>query len=94
MPIAVFSNVDQLRMWCEDTVSSDRYRVLSTDEGEIILEPTKTSRPLKFGYLQIADSEKLAVEVAKTFGLKHINLKAYRWNDERGPFVKVAAVEE
>jgi len=93
MPIAVFGNVDQLRLWCKDTVSPDRYRVLSTDEEEVILEPTKTSRPLKFGYIQSSDAEKLAEEIAKEFNIKHIHLKAYRWNDERGPFVKILLEE-
>ena len=93
MPVAVFGNIEQLRLWCKDTVSPDRYRVLSTDENEVILEPTKTSRPLKFGYLQSSDAEKLAEDIAKEFSIVHIHLKAYRWDDERGPFVKIFAEE-
>ena len=93
MPIAVFQDLGQLKKWCEDTVSPDRFRVLSTDEDEIILEPTKTSRPLKFGYLQISKAQEFAESLAKEFGLKHIHLKAYRWMEDRGPFVKVAPEE-
>jgi len=93
VPIAVFHDLDQLKKWCEDTVSPDRFRVLSTDEDEIILEPTKTSRPLKFGYLQIAKARELADQIAKEFSLKHIHLKAYRWLEDRGPFIKVVPEE-
>ena len=93
MPIAVFNNTDELRAWCKDTVSPDKYRVLSTDEDEIILEPTKTSRPLKFGYLQIPGAEALADEIAKEFNLKHIHIKAYRWDTDKGPHIKISAEE-
>ena len=93
MTIAVFDNIEQLKMWCGDTVVEGRFRIISTDEGEIIVEPTKTSKPLKYGYLKIAEAEKRAEEISKEFNIKHIHISAYRWNDERGPFVKVPIEE-
>jgi len=89
MPIAVCKNKEQLIAWCEDTVEPGRFRVLATEEGEVIIEPTKTSRPIKYAYLQTTEASKVAEEIASKFGVKKLELKAYRWDDERSPSVVV-----
>lgn len=94
MPIVVCKNEEELMAWLEDTVVTGRYRVLVTDENEIIVEPTKTSRPLKYAYLQITEPSEIAKKIREKFGLKILHIKAYRWNDERGPFVKIPIEEE
>ncbi|MEM4534989.1 MAG: hypothetical protein QW764_02975 [Desulfurococcaceae archaeon] len=93
MPIAVCKNDEELLAWLEDTVSSGRFRVIVTDENEVIIEPTKTSKPLKFAYLQTSNPESVAREIGERFNLKVLHLKAYRWNEERGPFVKIPIEE-
>jgi len=90
MPIAVCENEDELIEWCREFVETGKYRVFSTRENEIILEPIKTSKPIRFAYYQTERAEELAKQIAKNFGIKHLTLKAYRWNIERAPSVKVA----
>jgi len=93
LPIAVCKDEEQLKEWCKDTGLRDRYRMISTEENEVIVEPIKTTRPSKFAYLSGPKAEEIASNIAKEYSVSHIKLKAYRWNEERGPFVKVPIEE-
>jgi len=90
MPIAVCGSEGELIEWCREFVEAGKYRVISTEENEVILEPVKTSKPIRFAYYQTEKARELAGKIAEDFGVKHLKLQAYRWNIERSPAVKVA----
>jgi len=89
VPIAVCQNEEELEEWCREFVETGRYTVISTAENEVILEPTKTSRPIRFAYYMTAKAEEIAQKIADDYGIKHLKLKAYRWNIERAPSVRI-----
>jgi len=90
LPIAVCGTEEELLDWCREFVESGKYRVFSTGENEVILEPVKTSKTIRFAYYQTERAKELAGKIAEDFGIKHLTLKSYRWNIERAPSVKVA----
>jgi hypothetical protein len=78
--------------WANEYVRGRDYAVLLTDEGEIILEPRKSTRPLDYGYVSIVDMQ-AARELAKTlstrYGLPLLEIQYFRWDIEKSPSVKV-----
>jgi len=90
MPIAVCASEEELIEWCKELGIKGRYRVITTKENEVILEPIKTSKPIRFAYLETEKAKELAEKIANDYNIKHLTLKAYRWNIERAPSVKVA----
>lgn len=93
----VFDNLDEFKKWFSDNVSSDKYECYITNDGEYILVPTKSTRPLKYGYYK-TDSEALKKEVEELIGktLKGVyRVKTVEWADDRAVGMeKLMRVEE
>jgi len=90
MPRHVCANVEQLKDFCEVYVTNpDKYVVISTDEDEVILEPLRSTRPVRYAYLEIENAEEVAEAIATKHGLKHLKLKSYDWKVDIPPGVAI-----
>lgn len=90
MPRHVFENSEQLKQWCEEFVKEGYYIVYTTAENEIILEPKRSTRPQRYGYLKSVNAEKLAVEIAEEYNIPYIKLESYEWDLDKSPGVRVS----
>ena len=93
MPISICENEEQLNNWCQQFAKKGRYTVYyTTDDYEVVLEPIKTTRPIRYCYLKLANrglAEKVAKEIAQSYGLDVVELKGIAWDIEKGPWIKI-----
>jgi hypothetical protein len=98
MPISVCENEEQLNHWCEQFAKKDRYVVyITTEDNELILEPIKTSRPIRYAYMKFENIEharKVANELAQHFGLKIVEIRRMAWDIEKGPWIRIPIKKE
>ena len=59
MPRKVFGNLEEFKRWIEEVATPERFVFCITEEGEIIAEPTKSTRPLTYAYIRITDAKKV-----------------------------------
>jgi len=98
MPLSVCKTEEQFKRWCEEVVEKDRYRIyVTTEENEIILEPKRTTKPLKYCYYKaesIAKAMELAKEISDKYNLPVIEISRMSWDLEKGPAIKIPIEEE
>lgn len=99
MPRKVFESLEDLREWMKTRVAPDKYIVnVTTRRKEVIVEPTKSTRPMIYGYYK-CDEEELEkfmefLSDIKSLGYSVIKLKAYEWDVDKSPGVRVAVERE
>jgi hypothetical protein len=77
--------------WADEYVRGRDYAVLVTDEGEVVLEPRKSTKPLDYGYVFLGEAEaarSLAKELAHRYALPLLEIRSLRWDLEKSPLVK------
>ena len=96
MPRKVFGNLEEFKRWIEEVATPERFVFCITEEGEIIAEPTKSTRPLTYTYIRITDAKKVEEmeRMLKESGFQVWKLKAYEWDTEKAVGVKVRVEEE
>jgi len=96
MPRKVFGNLEEFKRWIEEVATPERFVFCITEEGEIIAEPTKSTRPLTYAYIRITDAKKVEEieKILKESGFQVWKLKAYEWDTEKAVGVKVRVEEE
>ncbi|MHA1663478.1 MAG: hypothetical protein ACTSVR_09515 [Candidatus Thorarchaeota archaeon] len=96
MPRKVFGNLEEFKRWIEEVATPERFVFCITEEGEIIAEPTKSTRPLTYAYIRITDAKKVEEmeKMLKEAGFQVWKLKAYEWDTEKAVGVKVRVEEE
>ena len=96
MPRKVFGSLDEFKRWIGEVATPERFTFNITEEGEIIAEPTKTTRPLVYAYIRITDAKKVEEmeKMLKEAGFQVWKLKAYEWDTEKAVGVKVRVDEE
>jgi len=96
MPRKVFGSLEEFKRWIAEVATPDRFVFCITEEGEIIAEPTKTTRPLVYAYIRIADTKKVEEmeKVLREVGFQVWRLKAYEWDIEKAVGVKIRSDEE
>ena len=96
MPRKVFGNLEEFKRWIGDVATPERFVFCITEEGEIIAEPTKSTRPLTYAYIRITDAKKVEEieKILKESGFQVWKLKAYEWDTEKAVGVKVRVEEE
>lgn len=96
MPISVCRTEDQVKKWCDELVKEGKYFVYYTEESEVILEPAKSTRPLRYCYAKLPSNEsakKLAEELGKTYNLPVISVVRICWDTEKGPAIRIPVEE-
>lgn len=84
MPILEFSVGSELLKWSESFASPDRYVVIVTGDGEVILHPRKTSKPIVYAYCKEGVSQTLLSSlIDRDFTI--VDVKHYYWDTERTP---------
>ena len=99
MPRKVFESLEDLREWIKTWVTPDRYAVnVTTREREVIVEPTKSTRPVIYGYYKCSEEElekfKEFLKGIRSLGYSVIKLKSYEWDVDKSPGVRVAVERE
>ena len=93
MPIHVLGSKEQLEKWAEEFIEGKVFVVIVTKDGELILEPRKSTRPLDFGYCRFASKEeaiKSAEELKGKYKIKVVEEDALSWDVEKSPFIRVS----
>ena len=82
MPRLVFSVLEEFLRWIRDNVKPDRYSAYFTDEGEVLLVPLRSTRPILYAYFKGEDlaSVKKSLE---SLGVKFYEVQAVEWADDR-----------
>jgi len=93
MPISICENEEQVTKWCETFVKKGRFVVYyTTDDYEVILEPVKTTRPIRYCYIKMLDlisAKRLSGQLAVMYSLDRVELKGMSWDIEKGPWIKI-----
>jgi len=81
-----FSKEEELTKWRAKYAEPARYIVVATENQEIILKPTKSTKTLDYGYFRSVTIDKLNDALAKLSeaGYDIVNARAYHWNSETG----------
>jgi len=81
----VFKELKEFGKWVQEIAKPDKYYVYITEENEIVLVPSKSTRPMTFAYVRVAKEEELKI-LTTSFegsGYKVFNVKAFDWHDDR-----------
>jgi len=89
MPRIVFDSADELKEWCKLFVKDNKYTGYITEENELILEPQKSTRPIRYAYIKCKKAKELAEELKDKYNIPVIKIKSYEWDTEKYPGIKV-----
>lgn len=93
MPIHVLGNEEQVMAFADIYVAGKDYVAIITEQGELILEPRKSTRPQDYGYFDALSKEKaktIVEEILRRYTLRTIETKAIAWDTERPPWVRTS----
>ena len=95
MPIHELETIEGMETWLSNFAKPDRYIICITSANEVIAQPSKTSRPLIYGYIKVADVEKLKtlLRKIKDAGYTMIKIKTFSWDTERAPWIRAVREE-
>lgn len=90
MPIHELETIEGMETWLSNFAKPDRYIICITSANEVIAQPSKTSRPLIYGYIKVADVEELKTLLRKVKGAGYtmIKIKTFSWDTERPPGIR------
>ena len=88
----VFDEVAVLLRWATDNCDAVKYQLYITSYSEVVLVPTRTSRNLRYGYIDAMFIGKKVDEVAKQVqevipGIKVYKVRKFDWDEDRSPMV-------
>lgn len=90
----VFKELSEFEKWIQNRAPPDRYVVYITDEREIVFVPSRSTRPLTYGYITIPptregqDKLKLLEDTLTATGYEIYHVKDVEWADDRPVGVK------
>lgn len=90
MPRIIFTNPEQLIEWVKAFCSADKYVGYTTAEKELIIEPIKSTRPLRYAYYKGEDTDEIAKKLSEKYQMKVFQIKNYEWDMEKSVGVRVA----
>lgn len=95
MPIHELETIEGMEVWLSNFAKPDRYIICVTSANEVIAQPSKTSRPLIYGYIKVADLENLKtlLRKIKDAGYTMIKIKTFSWDTERVPGTRAVREE-
>ena len=74
MPRLEFGKKEEILRWIQNRMDPNKYECYVTEEGEVILHPTRSTPPITFGYFN-ATTEELKEILS---GLKSVSVPMYR----------------
>ena len=91
----VFSSSAEFENWMRQFSTPERYCLYESENGELLLYPLKTSRPITYAYLKTENKETIAKikGLAKDFGLHIFGVKDLEWADDRAVGVRMKVEE-
>lgn len=92
LPIAICTTKEQVENWAKKLIREGKYIIYLTGEDEVILEPLRSTRPLRYCYYKGAsekDAADLANSLAQTYNLSIVQVDAIAWDVEKGPWIRV-----
>jgi len=91
MPRIVFDKKEDFEIWVKENTSASRYIFYITDDNELVVYPSVSTRPLAIGYLSsfTEDLKKYGEEFAKNNGYRFFKIKRIEWDIEKAVGVKI-----
>ena len=80
---------EQLFAWCEEHTKEGSHVLYWTGDGEVIVEPKRSTRPLRYAYLKTSKASEIAEEFSEKFKLTCLHLGSYEWDLDKSVGVKV-----
>ncbi len=89
----IFTNKEEFLRWIKAHCKPSQYECYFTSFSEIILAPTKSTRSLRYGYMEIYphwNSAELAREevIAAIPGVEIYTIRKFDWDQTRGVGVR------
>jgi hypothetical protein len=93
MPRITFTDKDGFLTWIKDHVTPSQYEVYVTSYAEIIVAPTKSTKTLRYAYIDVyiawEDIEDAINDVRKKVpNIKIYSIEKFDWDSERSVGVK------
>jgi len=88
----IFKELESFQKWISD-LNSDRYVCYSTDSNEVIIVPTRSTRPLIYGYIRIPKESKNVLKDLESLGFKIYRVSRVEWADDRPVGAKMPVEE-
>lgn len=91
----VFDDYAELRRWAAEFLMKGRYVMYITRDNGVVLEPTKSTPPLRYGYIQLKDAKTLTAmeKLAEENGILVFRVKDYEWDATKAPGIKISTSE-
>lgn len=85
MPRIVFASTDELKSWTGRFANPDKFTVYCTTRQEIILEPLRSTSPLRYGYVRYLDLNQFrqVLEWLRGQGFTVLKCRRYEWASDR-----------
>jgi len=87
MPILEFDSLSSLEEWVAKFTTPERYMVIVTSDEEVVLQPTKTSRPIIYGYYK--GQAQRVLKALEALGYRILHVKSFTWDIERAPGTRI-----
>jgi len=82
MPRVEFNNVSHANAWLDQMVLKKRtYVGFLTEKGELIIQPTTSTAPVTYGYVERC-TEKQAMTLQARFDIPVMQCKRFEWNHD------------
>jgi hypothetical protein len=79
----IFGDEAQFRQWLEVHALPQRNEIYITSRGEVIVYPTKTSRPLNFAYIQVPSESLEWYRKLASQGFRVFEVEKVQWDDQK-----------
>jgi hypothetical protein len=91
----VFEAIDEFEKWIDKHGKPEKYECYVTKDGEVVMMPTKSTRPVNYGYMQLtsASVEKLKKKLAE-LGVSIFNVRDVEWAEDRPVGVKFMPIQK
>ncbi len=93
MPRYICGSSSEFFSWMNVFGSADRYIIVKTYEDELIADPVKSTKPLRYLYYKGTDIEECSRELEKR-GYQILTQKRYEWDTEKAPGIRVPSIDD
>lgn len=90
MPRIVFGSEKELISWCEVFVKEGNYTAYLTSSGELILEPRRSTRPIRYVHFTQKNASTVAKTIADAYSMPLFKIIRYAWDATRMPGTKTS----
>lgn len=80
MPRIVFDSFEELEKWCKEFVKKGSHTVYTTGSNELIVEPRRSTRPLRYAYFTSIKAVEFAKTISEQYEIPYFHLERYEWD--------------